>query len=72
MQCSKLRQLFGSCSAIASPRQAHREHRAFTRLAGHRYIAAHQARELAGYRQSQACAAILLGRRCLGLGEFLE
>ena len=47
MQCSKSGQR-GSCLAIAAPRQAHREHRAFARLARHRYVAAHNARELAG------------------------
>src|SRR5437867_4957246 len=34
-------------------RQAHREHRAFARLAGDGHVAAHQARELAGDGESQ-------------------
>ena len=34
--------------AVLAARQAHGEHRALARLARHRYVAAHHARELAG------------------------
>jgi hypothetical protein len=41
---------------IHPARQAHREHRAFARLARHGYVAAHHARELA--RAGQVASAI--------------
>jgi hypothetical protein len=64
--------IFERWLAAGAPGQAYRKHRAFARLARHRHVAAHYARELAGDREPQACAAILLGGRRLGLGEFLE
>src|SRR5947208_12934722 len=63
---------FGSCLVIAVDRQAHREHRAFARLARHHYVAAHHTRELAGDGEAKASAAETLCGRCIGLAEFLE
>ena len=63
---------FGSCLVIAAPRQAHREHRAFARLARHGHVAAHHARELAGDGEAEPGAAEALRGRRIGLGELLE
>jgi hypothetical protein len=52
--------------------QAHREHRAFARLAGHSHVAAHQARELAGDGEPQPSAAKAPRGQGIGLGKFLE
>jgi hypothetical protein len=58
------RQLFGSCLAIAAPRQAHGEHRALAVLAGHSHVATHHACELAGDgKPESSAAAILLCRK---------
>ena len=53
-------------------RQPYREHRALARLARHRYVAAHHARELAGDGEAQAGAAKARRGRGLGLAEFLK
>src|SRR6516164_1914357 len=53
-------------------RQTHREHRAFARLARHRDVAAHHARELAGDGEAETGAAETLRGRDIGLSELLE
>src|SRR6516164_9100045 len=46
---------------VLTARQAHREYRTFARLARHRHVAAHHARELARDGQAEAGAAVLPG-----------
>src|SRR5215831_12257103 len=53
-------------------RQAHREHRAFARLARHGHVAAHHARELAGDGKAKTGAAIAARGQGICLGEVLE
>src|SRR5262245_35218358 len=57
---------------VLASRQAHREHRPFARLARHRHVAAHHARELAGDGKAEPGPAV--AARCQGicLGEILE
>src|SRR6516162_9300558 len=57
---------------IFATRQAHRERRALARLARHRHVAAHHARELAGDGKAEARAAEALSGRGVGLAELLE
>jgi hypothetical protein len=45
---------------------------AFARLARHRHVAAHHARELASDREPEPGAAEILRGRRRGLGELLE
>src|SRR5262249_19790190 len=58
----------GCCAA----RQAHREHRALARLAGHGHVAAHHARELARDGKPKPGAAVAARGEGIGLGEILE
>jgi hypothetical protein len=58
--------------SICASRQAHREYRAFARLARHCHIAAHHARKLAGDGKTKAGPAEALRGRGIGLAEFLE
>jgi hypothetical protein len=60
------------CLGICPCRQAHREDRAFARLARHRDVAAHHASELAGDDEAQAGPAEPLGGRGIGLAKLLE
>src|SRR5262249_51873394 len=53
-------------------RQAHREHRAFARLARHGHVASHHARELAGDGKPEPRTAEALSGRGIGLTEVLE
>ena len=53
-------------------RQPHRKHRTFARLARHRHVAAHHARELAGDGEAKPGAAEALRGRGVGLAELLE
>src|SRR6516164_6278805 len=55
-----------------APRQAHGEHRTFARLARHRDVAAHHARELAGDGEPEPSAAETLRGRGISLAELLE
>src|SRR5215813_1651531 len=55
-----------------APRQAHREHRALTRLARHCHIAAHDTGELARDGETEPSAAEALRGRGIGLAELLE
>src|SRR6516162_9411295 len=55
-----------------APRQAHGEHRTFARLARHRDVAAHHARELAGDGEAEPGPAEALRGRGVGLRELLE
>src|SRR6516164_2543909 len=50
-----------------APRQAHGEHRTFARLARHRDVAAHHARELAGDGEPEPSAAETLRGRGISL-----
>src|ERR1700716_1999050 len=59
-------------SGRRAARQPQRDHRALTRLALHRHIATHHARELASDGEAEPGAAVFLGRRRLGLGKFLK
>ena len=52
--------------------QAHGEHRTFAGLARHGHVAAHHARELAGYGKAETGAAEALSGRGVGLAELLE
>src|SRR5262249_34402872 len=63
---------FEPWSGIGTHRQTHREHRAFARLARHRHIATHHARELAGDGEAETGAAEALRGRGFGLAECLE
>src|SRR5262245_12839326 len=58
--------------ACRAYRQTHGKDRALARLARHRHIAAHHARELARDRKSKTSAAEALRGRLIGLGELLE
>src|SRR5262249_12889778 len=55
-----------------APRQPHRKHRALARLARHRHVAAHHARELAGDGKAEAGSAVAARSQGIGLGEILE
>src|SRR5262245_49526021 len=61
---------FGLCGCTA--RQPHREHGALARLARHRHVTRHHARELAGDGKAEPRAAEALGGRGIGLAELLE
>src|SRR5262245_49542136 len=69
---ARFRRLFWSKLAIAARRQAHREHRALARLARHRDVAAHHARELARDGKAETGAAVAARGQGIGLGEVLE
>ena len=62
----------GSFLAIAAPRQAHGKDRSLPRLARHRDIATHHARELAADRKTETGTAEALRCRGIGLAELLE
>src|SRR5262249_36371572 len=66
------RSYFAPRLAFRAARQAHRKHRTLAVLAGHRHIAAHHARKLAGDSESEPCAAVLFRGRSLGLGKLLK
>src|SRR5215467_3250343 len=53
-------------------RQAHHEHRALARLAGHGHVAAHHASELAGDGEPEPRPAVAARGQGIGLGEILE
>jgi hypothetical protein len=55
-----------------APRQAHSKHRALARLARHRHIATHHARELAREGKAEPRPAVAARDQGIGLGEFLE
>src|SRR5215475_12173647 len=55
-----------------APRQLHREHRAFARLARYGHVATHHARELAGDGKAEPSAAEALSGLGIGLAELLE
>jgi hypothetical protein len=57
---------------IRAARQAHREHGALARLARHRHVAAHYARELAREGKAEPSSAIAPRGQGIGLREFLE
>src|SRR5262245_33266085 len=57
---------------VLASRQAHREHRPSARLARHRHVAAHHARELAGDGKSEPGTAKVLSGRSVSLAELLE
>src|SRR6516165_6706687 len=57
---------------VLASRQAHRKHRTFARLARHRHVTAHHARELAGDGKAEPGAAKALSGRGIGLAELLE
>src|SRR6516225_6202553 len=57
---------------LRAARQAYRKNRTFARLARHRHVAAHHARELAGDGKAEARAAEALSGRGVGLSELLE
>src|SRR5262249_54304702 len=57
---------------VLARRQAHREHRALSRLARNRHIATHHPRELAGDGKPETGAAEVLGGSSIGLAELLE
>src|SRR6516225_9363292 len=59
-----------SCAIAA--RQAHREHRTLARLARHRHVAAHHARELAREGKAEPRPAKALCGRGIGLAKLLE
>src|SRR5215469_48798 len=72
-----VRSLYGSFClwlwlGCRAARQSHREHRALARLARHRHIAAHHARELAGDGKAEPGAAVAARGQGIGLGEVLE
>jgi hypothetical protein len=58
------------CSHVAG--QAHREHRALARLARHRHVAAHHARELPRERKAESGSAVASRGQGVRLGEILE
>src|SRR5215470_4528476 len=55
-----------------APRQAHGEHGPLARLARHRHVAAHHARELAREGKSETRAAIAACGQGIGLSKILE
>src|SRR4029453_9020426 len=57
---------------VRTDRQAQREYRAFARLARHRHVAAHHARELAREGKPKPSAAVATRGQGIGLREFLE
>src|SRR5262249_28514172 len=61
-----------TASAFRAARQAHCKDRALARLARHRHVAAHHARELAREGKAKPRAAEALGSRGIGLAELLE
>src|SRR5262249_50046086 len=61
-----------TASAFRAARQAHCKDRALARLARHRHVAAHRARELAREGKAKPRAAEALGSRGIGLVELLE
>src|SRR4029453_4791604 len=61
-----------NCLRIALAWQAHREYRALARLARHRHVAAHHARQLAGDGESETGAAETLRGGFIRLAELLE
>jgi hypothetical protein len=65
-------QALPSCLGARAGRQAHGKHRALPRLARHRHVAPHHARELAGDGKPEPGAAEALRGRGIGLAEFLE
>jgi hypothetical protein len=60
------------CQALGAAWQADREDRALVRLAHHRDLAAHHARQLAGDGEAEAGSPEALGGRGIGLAELLE
>src|SRR5262249_15089008 len=74
-RCSKLassRQHFEAWLAVGASGQSHRKHRAFARLARHRHIPTHHARELAGDGKAESSSAVAARCEGIGLGEVLE
>src|SRR5262244_2552549 len=67
-----LRQVCAAGLWRLAPRQAHGEHRTFARLARHRHVAAHHARELAGDGEPEPSAAETLRGRGISLAELPE
>jgi hypothetical protein len=59
-------------SVRRAARQAHREYRSLARFAGHSYVAAHHAHELAGDGKAEPRAAEALRGQGICLREFLE
>ena len=57
---------------LRATRQAYGEHRTLARVARHRHVAAHHARELAGDGKAEPRAAEALRGRGIGLAELLE
>src|SRR6516164_6068377 len=57
---------------VRARRQAYRKHRALARLARHRYVTAHHARQLAGDGEPEPSAAETLRGRGISLAELLE
>src|SRR5262249_39974916 len=70
--CSELQTLDSDALATRAARQTHRERRSFARFAGHRHVAAHHARELAGDGKAEPRAAKALSSRGIGLRKLLE
>src|SRR5499427_1000338 len=65
--------MFRPCwSGWGATRQAYGEHRAFARLARHRHVTAHHARELAGDGKAETGAAETMNGRGVSLAELLE
>jgi|GraSoi2013_100cm_1033763.scaffolds.fasta_scaffold144077_2 hypothetical protein len=65
--------MFRPCwSGWRAATQAHREDRAFARLARHGHVAARHARELAGEGKAELCAAIAARGQRISLGEILK
>src|SRR5262249_57047742 len=57
---------------VGASGQAHREHRALARLARHRHVATHHARELARQSKTESRAAVAARGKRIGLGEILK
>ena len=57
---------------VRAGRQAHREDRAFARLARHRHVTAHHARELPREGKAEPRSAVAPRGQGIGLGEVLE
>src|SRR5262245_9998612 len=70
--CARVGATVASLTIRNAARQSHREHRALARLARHRHVPAHHARELAGDCKAEPGAAELLRSRGIGLAELLE
>src|SRR5215472_5029126 len=58
----------GCCAAW----QPHGEHRALARLARHRHVAAHHARQLARESKAEPSTAVAARGQGIGLGEILK